>query len=260
MFSTPVNLKVGRFQPKLGLWKTNNKLSITNNYLPYTYTTGTDSEFRIEQIQDAIELNSVIANRYFLAGGIVNRKGQDNKEAYGHLSYKFGAADYLGNEPDVDLNKEESIMDYLTVTVGSYGYVGKNGSNQVNTPRNNYYRFGLDTELQYKIFRLRSMFGYGVDDNATPSAAAMTLVRSKAFSTEAEVTFLINLIAAGRVEYLQQEPKYVNSNFSNKYVRRYVATLGYTPIENFKLSTEFKYEIGQSEINRIGTLGATFSF
>lgn len=260
MFSTPVNLKIGRFQPKLGLWKTNNKLSVTNNYLPYTYTVGNESEFRVEQTQDAIELNSIIAKRYFLAGGLVNRKGQDNKEAYGHLSYKFGAADYLGNEPDVDLNKEESILDFLTVTVGTYGYVGKNGSNVANSPRNNYYRFGVDTELQYKIFRLRSMFGYGVDDNATPSDALMTLVRSKAFSTEAEVTFLINLIAAGRFEYLQQEPKYVNANFSNKYVRRYVATLGYTPIENFKLSTEFKYEIGQSEINRIGTLGATFSF
>ncbi len=260
MFSTPINLKVGRFQPKLGLWKTNNKLSVTNNYLPYTYSVGDESEFKIEQAQDAIELNSIISNRFFLAGGLVNRKGQDNKEAYGHLSYKFGGADYLGNEPDVDLNKEESILDFLTVTMGTYGYVGKNGSNQSGSRRNSYYRFGIDSELQYKIFRLRSMFGYGVDDDATPSESLMTLVRSKAFTTEAEVTFLINLIAAGRFEYLQQDPKNDNPFFPSKHVRRYVATLGYTPIENFKLSSEFKYEIGQSEINRIGTLGATFSF
>lgn len=269
MFSTPVNLKIGRFQPKMGLWKTNNKLSVTNNYLPYTYTVGQNSTFKIEQAQDALELNSIISKRVFLAGGIVNRKGQDNKEAYGHLSYKFGASDYLGNEPDIDLNKEESIMDFLTFTVGGYGYVGKNGQNVVtSTPRNNYYRVGLDTEVQYKIFKLRTLLGYGVDDNATPSTSTqinpMTLVRSKAITTEAEVTLLVNLIAAGRFEYLQQEGKFVasnvNSSFSNQYLRRYIATLGYAPIENLKISTEFKYEIGQNELNRIGTLGATFSF
>lgn len=260
MFGTPVNLKIGRMQPKLGLWKTSNKLAVTNDYLPYTYTVGSESVFSIQQPQDALELNTILAKRFFMAAGLVNRKGQDNKEGYGHLSYKFGGVDYLGNEPDVDLNKEESILDYLTLTVGSYGYYGKNGSNIVNTPRNNYYRFGVDTEVQYKIFRLRSLFGYGVDDNATPSAPTMTLVRSKAITTEAEVTLLVNLIAAGRFEYLQQEPKYVNSFFSNSYTRRYIATIGYTPLENFKLSTEFKYEIGQADINRIGTLGATFSF
>lgn len=269
VLDTPVNLKIGRFQPKLGLWKTNNKLSVTNNYLPYTYTvrrnvnpsdSDLDSEFKIEQAQDALEINSVIAKRLFFAAGLVNRKGQDNKEGYGHLSYKFGGADYVGNEPDVDLNKEESILDFLTLTVGSYGYSGKNGSNIAGSPRNSYYRVGLDSELQYKIFRLRALFGYGVDDNATTNETFMTLVRSKAFTTEAEVTLLTNLIAAGRFEYLQQEPKYVNAAFNNSYTRRYIATLGYTPLQNFKLSTEFKYEIGQTDINRIGTLGATFSF
>jgi len=44
---TPVNVKFGRMQPKLGLWKTNNKLSVTNNYLPYSYTVGQQSEFSI---------------------------------------------------------------------------------------------------------------------------------------------------------------------------------------------------------------------
>lgn len=260
VLGTPVNLKFGRFQPKLGLWKTNNKLSVTNDYQPYSYTVGQNSAFKIQQAQDALELNAVLGNRFFLAGGVVNRKGQDNKESYGHLSYKFGGADYVGNEPDVDLNKEETILDFLTLTVGSYGYVGKNGSNIAGTPRNNFYRVGLDSELQYKIFRLRALFGYGVDDNATLNDPTMTLVRSKALTTEAEITLLTNLIVAGRFEFLQQEPKYVNSAFNDSYTRRYIATLGYTPLQNFKVSTEFKYEIGQSDIARIGTLGATFSF
>ncbi len=257
---TPVNLKIGRMQPKLGLWKTNNKLSATNNYLPYSYTVGQESVFRIEQPQDALELNTIIDGRLFLAAGLVNRKGQDNKEGYGHISYKFGGADYLGNEPDVDLFKEESILDYLTVTIGTYGYYGKNGPSTSDSPRNIFGRVGLDMELQYKIFRLRTLGGWGIDDNAAPSQLTYwPTVISKSATIEGEFTLLTNLITAGRFEYLQE----VGGNpaiFNDLYLRRYVATLAYTPLENFKLATEFKYEIAQTGINRIGTLGASFSF
>jgi len=89
---TPVNLKIGRFQPKLGLWKTNNKLSVTNNYLPYTYTVGDNSVFRIEQPQDAIELNSVLGKRFFGALGIVNHRGQNKQDGKRHIAYQFGGA------------------------------------------------------------------------------------------------------------------------------------------------------------------------
>lgn len=259
LLGTPVNLKAGRMQPKLGLWKTNNKLSVTNDYVPYSYTVGQKSVFSIQQPQDALELNTILGKRLFLAAGIVNRKGQNEKDGYGHISYKFGGADYLANEPDVDLTKEESILDFLTVTVGSYGYTGKNGKFNSNDQKNSYYRIGLDTELLYKNYRLRMLGGYGVDDDATPDFTP-TLVRSKAFTVEGEVSLLVNLIVAGRFEYLQEVAKHETALFADRYSRSYIATLGYTPLENFKLSTEFKYEIGQADINRIGTLGATFSF
>jgi hypothetical protein len=270
VLDTPVNLKLGRMQPKLGLWKTNNKLSVTNNYLPYTYTVENKqntadgiSLFRIEQPQDVLEMNAVVAKRLFLAGGIVNRKGQDNKEGYGHISYKFGGADYMGNEPDVDLSKDENILDFLTLTVGTYGYYGKNGPNEAGTNRNIYGRTGVDTELQYKIFRLRMLAGWGIDDNVAPRATAYwPIVISKVGTIEGEFTLLTNLIAAGRFEYLQEETgsNVPSTIFSNYYKRRYIATLGYAPLENFKVSTEFKYENVNHEISRIGTLGATFSF
>jgi len=257
---TPVNVKFGRMQPKLGLWKTNNKLSVTNNYLPYSYTVGQQSVFSIEQTQDAIELNSILGKRFFAAAGIVNRKGQNEKDGYGHISYKFGGADYLGNEPDVDLDKEENILDFLTLTAGAYGYYGQNGTSNSSDPRNTYFRAGLDTELLYKIFRLRMLANYGEDDNVTLdfSTALWPKVISKAATFEGEVTLLVNLIAAGRFEYLQQES--ASPTFADVYLRRYVATLAYAPLENLKLATEFKYEIAQDAINRIGTLGATFSF
>ncbi|MBC8018257.1 MAG: hypothetical protein H7X83_07035 [Verrucomicrobia bacterium] len=258
LLGTPVNLKAGRMQPKLGLWKTNNKLSVTNNYVPYSYTVGQQSEFRIEQPQDALELNSILGNRLFVAAGIVNRKGQNEKDGYGHVSYKFGGADYLGNEPNVDLDKEEQILDFLTLTAGAYGYYGQNGKTNSNDPKNTYFRAGLDTELLYKIYRLRMLANIGEDDNVSLSINPWTKVISKAATFEGEITLLVNLIAAARFEYLQQES--AGASFKNVYSRRYIATLGYAPLENFKLSTEFKYEIGQTDINRIGTLGATFSF
>jgi hypothetical protein len=256
---TPVNVKIGRMQPMLGLWKTTNKLSVTNNYVPYSYTVGTNSRFRIDQPQDAIELNSVLGKRFFAAAGVVNHKGQNEKDGYGHISYKFGGVDYLGNEPNVDLDKEENILDFLTMTVGGYGYYGENGEYNSSTPRNIYRRAGLDTEVQYKIFRLRMLANYGEDRNVELMFNPGTKVISKAATLEGEVTFLVNLIAAARFEYLQEES--ASHTFNNLYLRRYVGTLAYTPLENLKLSTEFKYENdNQTGINRIGTVGAVFSF
>ena len=260
ILDTPLNLKIGRMQPKLGLWKTNNKLSVTNNYLPYSYTVGQESVFKIEQPQDVIELNTIFARRLFVAGGIVNRKGQNTKEGYGHISYKIGGVDYLGNETDIDLSKEESILDFLTITVGSYAYYGENGSSVSGTPRNSYERAGVDTELQYKIFRLRLLGGWWSDSNVDPTQSSYTpKVISKTGTIDGEFTLRRNLIAAARFEYLQELGD-MPALFTNKYVRRYVGTVAYAPLENVKLSSEFKYEITQDVINRIGTVGATFSF
>jgi hypothetical protein len=257
---TPLNLKIGRMQPKLGLWKTNNKLPVTNSYLPYSYTVGRQSVFRVDEPQDVIELNALLPKRLFVAGGVVNRKGQNTKEGYGHISYKIGGSDYLGNETDIDLSKEESILDFLSVTVGSYGYYGENGPSVSGTPRNSYERYGVDAELQYKIFRVRMLGGWGSDSNADPTQTAATpKVISKTGTIEGEFSLRTNLIAAARFDYLQELSSY-HTLFTNMYVRRYIGTVAYAPLQNVKLSSEFKYEITQDVINRIGTVGATFSF
>ncbi|MEI6825141.1 MAG: hypothetical protein WCK54_06095 [Desulfuromonadales bacterium] len=257
---TPLNFKIGRMQPKLGLWKSSNKLSVTNNYLPYSYTVGQESVFKVDQPQDVIELNSVFARRLFFAGGVVNRKGQNTKEGYGHVSCKIGGADYLGDEADIDLSKDESILDFLAVTIGSYAYFGENGPSVSATPRNSYERYGIDAELQYKIFKLRILGGWGSDSNVNPTQTAATpKVISKAGTLEGEFALRANLMTAARFDYLQELSGY-DTLFTNRHVRRYVWIVAYAPLQNVKLSTEFKYEIAQDVINRIGTVGATFSF
>jgi hypothetical protein len=261
IFDTPINIKVGRFQPKLGLWKSNNKLSITNPYDTYSYTVGSSS-FRIDQPQDAIEANMIFGKRLFLAGGVVNRKNQNTKEWYLHTSVKVGGADYLVNEPEIDLNKEESVFDFLTLTVGGYGYVGTNGDpNTVAgvTPRqNDFYRAGVDIDLVYKLYRLKMSGVMGNDDNPD---LTYTLPEVKSYVTaiEGQYTIQQNLIAALRFEYQDD---------GTNIVRRYIPTIAYAPIENLKVVAEYKQESGTSykstgttEIdNKIGTLAVTFGF
>ena len=258
---SPLNVKVGRFQPKLGLWKSNNKLSITNPYATYSYTVGV-SPFTLEQPQDAVEANMIFVNRIFMAGGVVNRKNQNTKEWYVHASVKLGGADYLANEPEIDLNKEESILDYLALTVGGYGYVGTNGdSNTVAgvTPRqNDYYRTGVDIELLYKLFRLKLSGIIGNDDNPLLSNLAPP-VKTYAGVIEGEYIILKNLMGSLRFEYVDDGV--------NVY-RRFIPIIAYTPIENLKVALEYKHEYGiafksagNTEIaNQIGTLGVTFGF
>jgi hypothetical protein len=200
----------------------------------------------------------IIANRLFMAGGVVNRKNQNTKEWYVHTSVKIGGADYLANEPEIDLNKEESILDYLTLTVGGYGYVGTNGYNPQITMQNpnDFYRAGVDIDLLYKLFRVKLSGVIGNDDNpAIPNSAPP--VKSYVAAIEGEYTIQQNLIGSLRFEY--QDDAY-------NIVRRYIPTLAYNPIENLKVVAEYKHESGFSYIartevdNKIGTLGVTFSF
>jgi hypothetical protein len=258
---TPINLKVGRFQPKLGLWKSNNKLSITNSYATYAYTVGA-SLFKAEQPQDAVEANMIFANRLFMAGGVVNRKNQNTKEWYVHTSVKVGGADYVANEPEIDLNKEESIFDYLTLTVGGYGYVGTNGDPNtvagVIPRQNGYYRTGVDIDLLYKLFRLKLSGVMGNDDNPELTHLEPP-VKTYVGAIEGEYTILQNLIGSLRFEYQDD---------GANLVRRFIPTLAYAPIENLKVAAEYKHEYGISNkstgnaeiANQIGTLGVTFSF
>lgn len=262
---TPINLKIGRLQPKLGLWKSNNKLSVTNSLAPYAYTVGSKSVFRLEQPQDALEANAILANRLFVAGGVVNRKHQNAKEGYGHISYKFGGADFVANEPDIDLNKEESIFDFLTVTVGGYGYFGTNGNPNntagVSPTQNKFYRTGVDLDILYKLFRMRLAGVIGRDDNPELMLNKKA-VKSYVAAVEGQYSFLQNLIGSLRFEYQDD---------GHGYVRRYIPTLGYSPLQNVKVAMEYKHEIAtsyktdstsaaQDFTNRIGTLGVTFSF
>src|SRR6266545_1632747 len=65
LFDTPINLKVGRFEPKLSLWKSKNNI-IVSTLAPLAYTVGR-SLFTVDAPEDGLELNAIIGSRLFVA-------------------------------------------------------------------------------------------------------------------------------------------------------------------------------------------------
>src|SRR6185369_6736697 len=116
-------------------------------------------------------------------------------------------------------------------------------------------------DILYKLVRLRLAGVTGQDDNAFLSASP-SRITSYAAAIEGEYTILKDLIGAIRFEYQDD---------GRGFVRRYIPALAYTPLQNVKVALEYKHEVAtsykptvtsnsQDFINRIATLGVTFSF
>jgi len=242
---SPVNIKVGRLRPKQSLWKKTNKV-VATDMATSSYRVGANV-FSLDAPQDAIELNGVFKDRIFAAIGFVDRNNQNNKEAYGHVSARFGGTDFHGKEPEVDFDKE-SIWDYLGITVAAYGYNGKNS--QSGPVWNDYYRVGGDVDVTYKTGRLRLSYVYGNDDNPFYDSWSNGSYTSKVFSSEYEQMLAVNIIAALRAEYTDD---------GIGIQRRYVPAIAYAPIENTKVSLEYQYTDGSVDDKKV-ILGLRFAF
>jgi hypothetical protein len=256
---SPVNLRIGRMEPKLSLWKKSDRVILTPSYASTAYTVGSSfsngsSPFALDAPEDALELNSVVANRVFLAGGIVDRNGQHHKDGYGHVSVKIGGTDLNGKEPEVDM-ESDSVWDFLTLTLGGFGYVGSNGkfsSTGVAQFRNNFYRAGAEFDLLYKRAHLKGSGTLGHDENpsfaATPSG-----LDSHAYALEGEYMFgvPVNLIALLRYEYQKTE---------TGGTQRYIPALCYAPLQNTKISLQYIYQDAPTGIDRTALASLAFSF
>jgi hypothetical protein len=245
VMNTPLYVKVGRFRPKLSIWKKSNKV-VATDMATSSYRVGANV-FSLDAPQDAIELNGIYRNRFYGAIGFVDRNNQNNKEAYGYLSARIGGTDFHGKEPDVDFDNE-SVWDYLGITVAAYGYNGKNS--QSGPVWNDYIRVGGDMDITYKTIRLRLGGVYGQDDNPFYDSWSNGPYRSKALAAEYEQMLAVNIIGVLRAEYADD---------GIGIQRRYVPAIAYSPIENTKLSLEYQYQTGNIDDKRI-ILGLRFAF
>jgi hypothetical protein len=255
LFKTPLNIKLGRFTPTLSLWKTTNKTSLISPLATTSYRTG-DSPFYTNAATDGIEFNSILGGRFAVATGVVKHKDQKNLSGFGSVHFKIGGADFEGHEKPVNLDAEDSIFDFLSLTLGTYGYAGANNPGTYKQ-LNNYYRFGFEGDARYKRFRFKAASAFGNDDNPVVSSgvtAGNHLERSsRVYAAEALYLLGSEIIPSLRYEY-------EDSGFSIS--RRIIPTVAYAPLQNAKLVLEYKWESisGIARDNNTINLGLTASF
>lgn len=257
---TPVNLRIGRMEPKLSLWKKSDRVILAPSFASTAYTVGSSfsqgsTPFSLDAPEDALELNAILGNRVFVAGGVVDRNGQNAKDGYGHISVKIGGTDLKGEEPEVDL-ENDSIWDYLSLTLGGFGYAGSNGKfndRGIAQNRNDFYRAGAEFDLLFKRLRLKGSGAFGHDDNPTFSSTAATGVDSHAYAFEGEYLLgaPVDLIALVRYEYQKD---------LNGVTHRYIPAIAYAPLQNTKVSLQYTFTDGPAGIQRLTLASLAISF
>lgn len=236
-FNTPVNLKIGRFRPQLSLWKKTNKTGVSD--FATTSFRVKDSKFTVDSPEDSVELNGVFFNRLYLAGGVVDRNGQDTNEGYGHVSLKIGGSDFRANEPDIDLDKE-SIFDYMYLVIGGYGYSGRNSGTLASTERNNFFRGGVEMDFVVMNARLKLAWAKGIDSN--PDFGSHLKEYTDVYAAQGEYNIGTDLIALVRYEYQEM-------NDGTTY-ERVIPAVSYSPIQNTKLTLEHQYVLTETPVSR----------
>jgi hypothetical protein len=250
VYGTPVNVKVGRMIPELSLWKGWNKTA-TSDLAVNTYRVGSSPYF-VDASVDAVELNTIINGKIFVAAGASKRKNSDKLEGFASISYKYGGSDFEGREAPMNLD-EESFFDYLSVTLNAYVY---NGATQ-GTPTgggakevNDFYRYGFESDMSYKRWRMKLAGGLGNDEDPNYTGHKNT-VKSAVFSAEALYLIGSQIIPSFRYEHED----------TDRIVNRYIPVIAYAPLQNGKLVLEYKHEdIEKGSNNDVVSLGATISF
>ena len=253
VFGSPVNVKAGRFKPKLSLWKSNDSATLTSygyndmvvganpaQIVP-DFVSGIGNPFAIDREQGGVELNSVLGNRLFAAFGAVTppEKTGNGPDYYGHLSVRFGGTDFNGNEPAISL-VEESIWDNLALTFGAFGYIGTSNTFENVFDRdikfkNDFRRVGIESEVLYKKLRLRMNAIFGQDAHPQQPAGLSGSETSRFYMAQGQYIFMRNILAAMRYEnqYIEHEG----------VTHRYVPSVVYAPWQNVRIALEYVYEI-----------------
>jgi hypothetical protein len=247
-FGTPVNIKAGRFRPQLSLWQKSNKPGVSD-FATTSYRVGS-SNFTTDATNDAIEANAVLFNRFYVAGGIVDRDGQDSNEGYGHISVKIGGSDFHGKEPDLDLDKE-SILDYMYLTIGGYGYFGRNALDSASSKRNDFFRGGVDMDFVMMNARLKLAWAHGEDKS--PYVGSDQEVSTDVFAAQGEYLFTTGLMGLFRYEY--------QNVGHDDAIQRYIPAIVYAPLQNAKFTLEYQHaSADNSDDSNLFLLGVRVAF
>jgi hypothetical protein len=170
---------------------------------------------------------------------------------YGRVGVKIGGSDYLGKEPDIDLDKD-SVWDFLSVSFNAFGYNGS--TSKGDGVDHDLTRIGVEAEALYKKWLL--MLGATAGEN---NAEADDPLKSTALS--AEINYLYSAKYAATV-------RYDSLDIDGKDLRTVISpSVTYAPLQNFKLRLSVAIDsnpgnaaTGKAEKNTTATLTASMSF
>jgi hypothetical protein len=179
------------------------------------------------------------------------------------VSLRIGGTDFNGSAPAISLVRE-SLWDNLALTFGAFGYIGTS-ENTIFDPAtnknlmfpNDFYRWGVETEVLYKNLRLRMNAILGQDDNPQGPTGTGKSEKSTFLMAQGQYIFMQNILAAFRYEHQDIEHEGIT--------HRYIPTIVYAPWQNIRLALEYVHEIqphtGQPHfINREYTTRLTFAY
>jgi hypothetical protein len=154
-----LNFRVGLIEPTTTLFKTNEALIAK-------FITGTSAlnGFALSKSRMGVEANGIIFKRGFWAAGVVQDAGVNSPyDAYYHVGMKLGGMDFLGNEPNIDL-EHPSAIDDISFSVAHWGYAGK-VETATGEPVSSVHRFGIDAKLTFRDASLLGGAMLGDDRN-----------------------------------------------------------------------------------------------
>ena len=120
------------------------------------------SNFSVSAARIAAEFSGTAFGRFYYALGTAKNDGDSNWDGYYHLSVKLGGMNFLGDEPDIDLDAEPTAVDDMSLTLGHWGYWGRTGASG-GADTANILRFGLDLKYQWSEFSLWGGVMVGLD-------------------------------------------------------------------------------------------------
>jgi hypothetical protein len=213
------------------------------------------------RVEVVLGMNDRNNNTASAAPSTVNDKGvvvagkaaQPNSvnDFWGRIGVKFGGTDFHGKEPDVDLDKD-SVWDFLSVTVGAFGYSGSTSTGDgVNHDLN---RYGVQAEALYKkaLLMLGATFGENNADADKP-------IESSAYSVGLDYIFSAKFALGARYDVLDVDGK----------DKRTIITpaINYAPLQSFRLQLSASIDSnptnaapGKANPNTTATLSATLHF
>ena len=238
-----LTVKAGLFEQSTTLLKNNEAL-----LAPFLHARALNGH-AVAQSRLGVEANAMLfSGRLFVAAGGVQNAGFGSPfDGYVSLAYRLGGLSFAGEEPEIDLDEEESIFDSLSVTVSAWGYLG--GAEDASGVRStNLHRFGADARIEWGNLLLLGSFARGLDIDAP------TGYRARSLTIIGEVSYAIYPWL--RPMYLFQ---YVDGSRQEREYRQHDAGVLVLLADNIRLKARFQYSEDQIN-NEVVDLQALVAF